>query len=260
MLFLFIQRTSAYNTLWMRLDKKIITKTINIDRKNPKTVEQLFKRHDKEREKENLGFGWKIWQTGLSGGYISIKATFYYLHDSIMSYTITPQLPDEPELIEKYKKWYCDKFQYSSTCILPFNYNEENILRPLTEYNGKLTVQTAPEKLLKYMSPKSGTMYGYAGGYGGHLLQNRKSFLQIKDSLSIEQVIFLMYSINPASRLTAIEYYFKHKDSFSSLPFLNVWIEKNFTELPTVLTLFGCIGEQQSTRFLVQLYSSQTEQ
>ena len=60
------------------------------------------------------------------------------------------------------------------------------------------------------MSPASGLYYGGRGGFSMNLLQNRELFMGLENKLTKELVIQLMYSINPASRLTAIEYYYKY--------------------------------------------------
>jgi hypothetical protein len=261
-LFLFVQTASAYNPIWVHKDKKLIRNIVHLDRNNPQAVEEYFRTQKIQKcdtTKESLGFGWTMWTPGIGGGYIGISATFFYYQDSIVSYTINPGMPDEKGLVKKYKTWYQDSFSFESDNILPFSYNLDKILRPLKEYNGILTPQTVPRKLLEYMTPQSGTMYGYAGGNGGNLLQNRKAFIEIKDSLTNDQIIFLMYSINPASRLTAIEYYWKHKDNFTNQTTFDEWAEINFKELPTVQTLFGCIGQEHDTRSLVHLYSSMTD-
>lgn len=131
-------------------------------------------------------------------------------NDTLVSYSLTPSLPEEKGLQKRYRKWYGDYFAYSKSEIQTFSFNQSAILQPLIQYAGAL--KNIPEKIVNYMTPNSGTMYGYAGG--GMIMQNRKAFLEIKDSLTNDQVILLMYSMNPASRLTAIEYYWKHKDSF----------------------------------------------
>lgn len=254
-LLLFIQTVSASNPFWVHKDKKLIKGITQLNRTNPQGVEQYFIQKC-DTTKEKLGFGWTMWTPQIGGGYIGISATFIYYLDSIVSYTIKPRMPEEKGLIKKYKNWYQDSFTFESGRILPFIYNSDNILQPLKEYNGKVTPQTVPRKVLEYMTPNSGTMYGYVGGYGGKLIQNRKAFIEIKDSLTNDQVIFLMYSINPASRLTAIEYYLKHKDSFTNQQTLDEWIEKNFTEMPKIETLFGCIQELFDTRTLVYMYST----
>lgn len=103
------------------------------------------------------------------------------------------------------------------------------------------------------MTPTSGTMYGYAGG--GMIMQNRKAFLEIKDSLTNEQLILLLYSINPASRLTAIEYYWKRKGSLGNNEAIDKWVEQNFKEMPTVKSMSGCFSVTEETKSFVYMHS-----
>ena len=164
-------------------------------------------------------------------------------------------MPEEKGLIKSYKNWYQNSFSFELDKIQSFYYHLDSIFRPLKEYNGTLTSNTVPRKILEYMTPNSGTMYGHSGGYPVNLLQNRRKFFEIRSSLTNDHVVFLMYSINPASRLTAIEYYLRHKDSFTNQQAIEEWIEKNFTETPKVETLFGCFREFWDTKTLVHMNS-----
>jgi hypothetical protein len=246
-------KTFAYNPFWTHTDKKLISSIINLDKNNPKQIEQYFKTQRIQKSdttKEVLGFGWTIWTPGIGGGYISISAEFYYFHDSLVSYTLTPNLPEEKGLVKRYKKWYRDFFPYLNSEIQSLKFNEVAILKPLKEYEG--TFRSIPQNIISYMTPNSGTMYGYAGG--GVIMQNRKAFLEIQDSLSNDQVILLMYSINPASRLTAIEYYLKYKERFSSQQQIDKWIDLVFAETPTVKTMSGCFPVTETTETLFRRY------
>jgi hypothetical protein len=258
-LFLFVQTASAFNPFWVHTDKRLIKRVVQLDKNNPQAVEHYFsgqKTQKNEIEKEKLGFGWTMRTFWKSGGYISISATFFYYHDTIVSYSINPQMPEEGGLIKRYKTWYQGSFSFESYEISPFYYKPDKILKPLNEYKGTLTPQAVNRKIVEYMTPYSGRMYGYAGGYSNRPLQNRKAFIGLGDSLTNDQVVFLMYSLNPASRFTAIEYYLRHKDSFSNQQALDEWMELNFNEIPTIQTLSGCIRESYDTRSLVEMYSS----
>jgi hypothetical protein len=246
--------TYAHNPFWKHTDKKLINAIIRLDKNNPKEIEQFFKRQRIQKidtTKENLGFGWSMWETGFVAGYISISATFYYYNDSIVSYSLNPGLPEERKLIKRYKKWYRNYFNYTDSLIQPFKFNETATLKPLKECNGD--TKNIPSKIIHYMTPESGTMYGYAGG--GMILDNRKAFNEIKDSLTKDQVILMLYAINPASRLTAIEYYWRHKDKFGQQELVDKWIEQNFKEMPTVESMDGCFLVTKETRSLVYTYS-----
>jgi len=63
-----------------------------------------------------------------------------------------------------------------------------------------------------------------------------------------------MYAINPASRLTAIEYYLKHKELFSSQEEINKWIGMNFKEIPKINTMRGCFLVTEDPETLFPLY------
>ncbi|HYF32581.1 MAG TPA: hypothetical protein VD993_15760 [Chitinophagaceae bacterium] len=252
-LFLLSTQAVAYNPSWTRTDKKLITALIGLNKYNPKEIAQFFidrKGNKNDLEQENLGFGWSMRTYRIGGGYISIHATFFYYKDSLVSYSLMPQMPDKKGLVKRYKKWYGNYFQYSNGEILPFEFNKAATLQPLKEYKGSWPATS--DKILHYMSPNSGTMYGYSGG--GIIMQNRKTFLEIKDSLTNEQVILLMYSINPASRLTAIEYYLKNNARFARKEFIDKWIEENFIELPEIDTMYGCFRQTVETRSLFYPY------
>jgi len=72
------------------------------------------------------------------------------------------------------------------------------------------------DALAYYMSPYSGTTYGIRGGRGGQLLENRDRFLGLADDLVRDKsrALYLLRSLNPASRLTAAEFIIRHKAAF----------------------------------------------
>ena len=102
------------------------------------------------------------------------------------------------------------------------------------------------------MAPTSGDTYGFAGGLPVTTVYNRRLFNQLKDSLNTDQVIAMMYSINPVSRLTAIEYYFRNPKEYKSDKQVNKWIEKVFKEVPAIRTISGCIVSHENSRSLVE--------
>ena len=231
-------------------DRKLIKSITSIDKAKPLELEQFFKKKEVKQNKENMGFGWSVWRTWAAGGYITIQAVFFYYNDNIVSYSLTPQLPSNQWQQRIYKKWYNNYFDYSATGILPFKYNENAILRPLKNYAGN--VESTESKILQYMTPNSGTMFGKYGG--GVMLENWKSFLEIKDSLTNDQVILLMYSINPASRLTAIEHYLQYINKFGDNLVVDQWIKQNFVELPKINIMYGCFNQTVNTESLFYRY------
>ena len=105
------------------------------------------------------------------------------------------------------------------------------------------------------MTPFSGIMYGNEGGWGS-TLENRANYLAIKGKITAEICRLLLYSKNPATRLTAIEYYYQHVDQFLKYraEFKNR-IEAIFTELPEVETMAADVVVTENAKKLVQQFS-----
>jgi hypothetical protein len=265
--FLTVQATFAQRHLdWEESDRKIISVVTSINKQNPKEVEAAFSK-GLEIPKENLGFGWKQSIMALAGGHITIWAYIYYYDDSIVSYKIQPAIPSDNNLKKQYLQWYGPTYSLFDTIIYqqrnrevvriimkPYKYNENGILKPLKQFANYSDVKLSNE-ILKYMSPESGLSYGWGGGMPPTIFPNRKTFNSIKDSLTIDEVTALLYSINPASRLSAIELCIKKQYPILKNPTIARWIDKLYTEVPQMYTLNGCIGNMQDSRQLVEQYS-----
>ncbi len=61
----------------------------------------------------------------------------------------------------------------------------------------------------------------------------------------------LMYSINPASRLSAIEYYYRHRELFKNRASIEGWIKKVYAQNATVESIGGCIVYRDKPENLV---------
>jgi antitoxin component YwqK of YwqJK toxin-antitoxin module len=258
---------------WEEKDKKVIAIAEKIDRNNPKNVENIFSQGQKIH-KDTLGFGWTQSYIGLGGGYISIYAYFYYYNDSIISYTIVPEIPSyDTSLQKKYKQWYYPFFtqfdtikytigqghshNYTVLKMQPFKYNEQGILQPLKEYSMIKSPTVLSKKILDYMKPDIGgdLSYGWGGGLPVTMFPCRKGFNAIKDSLTKDEITALLYSINPASRLMAIEYCIKKKNTILQDKQIEEWIDRIYKEVPMINTLNGCFGSTESSKSLVEYYS-----
>ena len=256
---LILQIGFAPNPFWVRLDKKLIKGITQTEKSSPDSLEAFFLKKNK-REIIDLGFGWSVWETTRRGGYISIYADFYYFHDEIIAYRIIPELPDEESLKKKYKNWYSPYFEFEGKDILPLEFQERIIKEPLKYYYENNDSLEVNNEVKYYMSPRSGLRYGYSGGISGNLLLNRKLFKGIKGILNNKEVILLMHSVNPASRLTAIEFYLQNKENFSENFEIEQWIEKIYLETPTIETLSGCMVEIQNSRKLVEMYANMKQE
>ncbi len=252
---------------WEESDRQLITLLNGLNRQAPKEVEQFFSGGQKI-EKENLGFGWTEAYLGRTAGYIRISAAFYYYNDSIVTYKIQPDLPFDSSLQKMYLAWYAPlytsvdtiRYQFGNSMqviftMTPFIFNGTGILHPLKECDDSTKAQELSSKILECMSPESGIQYGFGGGLPFTVFSNRKVFEEIKNKLSKKEIVALLYSINPASRLMAVEYCIQKNDSLLKDPIIAKWVEKLYREVPQVQTMSGCIVEMKDSKKLVERYA-----
>lgn len=229
-----------FNPLGGIQDKKLMKAILRLPKDDARMVEQYFKKHDKDTARENLGFGWTVWKAGVSSWDIAIGATFYYEGDSLVSYSLTPNLSSQKGKLKRQQQRLRGLFPLVNDTLQSYTYNHSALFAPLKNYPGDL--HQPPPAIGHYMSPLSGTEYGYTNMVG--ILKNRKAFNDIKDSLTNEQIICMMYSVNPASRLTAIEHYWRLRDRFGERPDLDAWVEQNFAVFPE-MTIYGSCNNQK---------------
>lgn len=243
-----------FNPLGGIQDRKVIKAILRLPKEDARTVEQYFKKHDKDTARENLGFGWTVWKAGVSGWDIAIGATFYYDRDSLVSYSLHPNYSEQKGKLKRQQKRLCSVFRVLSDTAAPYYFNQSALFAPLKNYPGHL--HQPPTAIGHYMSPLSGTEYGFMN-YRNEQMTNRKAFNAIKDSLTNEQIICMMYAINPATRFTAIEHYWRLKERFGERPDLDAWVEQNFAATPQVKLFISCSEYVEDTRNLVYVNALQ---
>ncbi len=252
---LILQFGNSYsqNPLWAREDKRLIEKIVELA-DSPQELYAYFSEKNTSPRTSRLGFGYWMEKSQIGAGYISISCDFYFSKDSLISYVLKPKLPNKERKKEKYLEWYSNTFEVSDDLeIKPKYYNYEFFKKPLKNYKRDLIND---EQIAEYMSPESGLYYGVRGGFAMSMLQNRKLFIKLESKLTKEAIIQLMYSKNPVSRLTAVEYYFRHPEVFiQEKEELDTWIEIIFRQVPFVLTLNGCIGGMENSKEITKEYA-----
>ncbi len=221
---------------------------------SPEKLNEYFSEKNKSPRNSRLGFGYWTKSSRIGAGYIGISCDFYFFKDSLISYVLKPELPENKRKKKKYLEWFSDKFEITDDLeIKPKYYNYDIFKKPLKEYKRELIND---EQIAYYMSPESGLYYGGRGGFSMSLLQNRKLFIELESSLNKEAIIQLMYSKNPASRLTAIEYYLRNPELFiQEKEELDKWSEIVFMQVPFIRTLNGCFGGMENSKEITQRYS-----
>lgn len=215
----------SQNPLWVNTDKKMISKFIKSYRQDSTDLMDFFS-SPKSYDTTYLGRNYYCVDFGNGGGYISIRAKYLFRNDTLISYKINPQMPDEPELIDKYKSWYSELFEFNdSSKITSIYLNEDKWFEPLEEYPGKLKVAGQSELFKQFFSVESGDIYGYYNGWGG-LHYNRALFEKLRPELNTELIVLIMFSKNPISRLQAFHYYLTHKSEFSNQEEIEDWMNQ----------------------------------
>ncbi len=243
------------NQDWRKMDINLIDSVALLDRNNPIEVEKFFNKDANKNPKDTLGFGWTKFEKSIGAGYISIWAEFFYYQDTIQSYSLMARLPDEKKLIDEYISLYLKFLPLYNKGWFSYKYKEKNILRPLKEYPGNPNSVKYSKNILEYMAPTSGDTYGIVGGLPLTITQNRKLFNKVKNRYTTNQLIAMMYSINPVSRLTAIEYYYKYPKKYNSNKQVDMWIQKVFKEVPFIKTISGCFVDYGSSKLLVDKFA-----
>jgi hypothetical protein len=263
-LFIIGLSASAFNPIWTTIDKRMINGLGRLDHSDPIEVAEYFDKHrrgSREKDIENLGFGWQVWHVGIGGGYVGVTAEFYYFKDSIVAYELIPQMPTEPGLQARYRAWYAATFTFEGEAIRSREFNMRSLEEPLSQYTGSFRTQPPADSISNYLSPASGTRYGFWGGYGDGLPANRAYFKSIKEKIDDEVLLLMMYSINPASRLTAIEYYYyRSRHEFGAIPEVDAWVLQVFDEVPRVSIAMGCIVETTTAQGAVAIFGNCTEE
>lgn len=247
--------SAQINQDWERKDELLFDNVAAVVKCNPLQVEQMFNALRYPKELDSLGFGWTKLESAMPGGYLSIHGIFYYFKDSLISYRLYTDLPDQDLPIDKYVKMYVKVFNEYKNRELSFEFNGQAIRNPLPDYFRNHTRLDTSAKLLTYMSPMSGLVYGIGGGIVDDTLENRKIFNRLLKQLSPEDIVQIIYSVNPASRLTAIEYYLKHKQRFANHSMIDQWISEVYKKSPLISSMNGCLMYRESAESLVREYS-----
>lgn len=211
------------NTVSLPTDTILVKQAAAIKDK-PIQLENFFKSYKRFTfpKTDTLGFGWISKTYFVFGKNIFFTCDFFYQDNTLKSYCLKVTAYKLA-----YRKLRSRYFTPDMAKTYIYLYNERILLEPLKGYRGNKHILS--KTIRKYMSPNSGLIYSCRT-----LEQNRITFEQIKDSLSPDQIVAIMYAINPVSRLTAFEYYLNNKEKFTRYQHLDKWIKSVFKELPTI--------------------------
>jgi hypothetical protein len=238
-----LSRAEEINEDWIKMDSIFI----NLLKYSYSTNPISIKKHLEpiENKRVNLGFGFSSIEHSMGKGYISIFYTFIYKDKNLVSFRLSPQMPDDSRLTNRYLAFYEGMFAIENYQPQNLNYGYEFVSKPLKDAEIKFQVSN---QVKFFMTPYSGIIYGDFGGIANEVLENRSAFNIVKSSVNEDLLIYLLKSINPATRLCAAELYNTQKDSFKRNELIEKLIETNLIELPAILTMSGCIEYSDDAR------------
>jgi hypothetical protein len=227
-------QTEPIEEQWIKADSAFIGSVIHAYKTNPLGIEPLL--NSKSNEKQKLGFKYYLVKGSSGKGYVSLFYDFIYFQNQLVSYRIHPEMPGDHRLTKRYKDLYAPLFSISQNQtpeLLYYGYDA--MCKPL---NPKVKPNSLNEQIAFYMTPYSGIRYGKYGGDPLTLLENRAFYTQIKKLMTPKICELLLYSKNPATRLTAVEFYYRNIKLFThNRKQLEKRIDSIFTDLPTVETM-----------------------
>jgi len=231
-------------------DKEIIESVLD-SLKKPKSLERLFLKSNNGNYK-SLGFNYKVYSSVIYRKNLVITCDFLYLKDSLISYVLKPKLPNSKRLQKKHLKFYNNTFEVTEDNIIkPLFYNYETFYKPLKYYKGK---GISNPKIDHFMSTESGLYYGETIGFTADTMENWKLLLDLKDQLTSDVILQLLYSKNPISRLNTIKYYYLNSEKFADK---SDEIENtiNWTSLrgdALINSVYGCFSEHEYLRTIAK--------
>lgn len=240
----------SINEVWVKNDSLFLSELKQILKENPSNIIDILK-IDKNDRRTKLGFGYEQIESSMGKSYAGVYYNLILKEGQVISYEFTPNFPRNKNLTERYLKLFTGIFKVENNSIYNRYYNIEEMENPLQNINPNILLN---ENLRFLMTPFSGTRYGFNGGYSGSVFTNRAIFLEESRNIKPEVCRILMNSKNPGTRLMAIEYYMKNKSDFKNSDLINNWVEKVYSELPTIETLEGCFVMQRNSKELVSEY------
>ncbi len=235
-------------------DSLFIKKLADIYMTNPAGVVDLL--ITSKHTMEDLGFGYAEVSRFYRSDYLLINYQFIFFKDSLVSYKLDASIPYEGSLNTRYKKICAPLFTFKQeeTKSKPVYFNYNGMIMPLTD---SIKIASSNKKIQLLMTPFSGTTYGYyiaMNFAGSFFLDNRINFDAVKDKLTPEIDYMLLFSKNPATRLCAVEYYYKNQEKFTEKrQKYEKRIAAIYKEIPIITTWIGGSKTNQYAEEMVKL-------
>lgn len=235
---------------WVKKDSVFISNYIKAIKNNALEIEGYLEPIKKWGD--NLGFGYSSIEGSMGKGYVTVFYQLIYYKDKLVSFKLNPQMPRDGRLTDRYKQFYSPLYRFDdNNNVETYYYNFEEMAKPLNGFP-----REPSNMALSYlMTPFSGTVYGYTGDIASSILPNREAYNSVRERLTPEDYLVLLYSKNPATRLTAIEEYYRNTAKFIKYKAeIENRIKIIYKKLPEMRTMYGCILTTDNSEKLVSIY------
>jgi hypothetical protein len=236
-------------------DSLFVKRLAHVYKNTPANILPLF--NAVNRKSNDLGFNYCSVRGIYEIGYLSIRYHFIFFKDKLISYQLSSFLPLDSRLTKRCIKICSLLFESDNNYVTkPIYYKYDEMVKPL---NTNIKQYTTDKKIQFLMTPYSGEIYGvYAFmGYSPILLENRRNYNAIKDKITPEIELMLLYSKNPATRLSAIEYYYQHPEQFTKdKDSYETRIKAIYAESPLIETVVADHPSTQNAEEMVKLFAA----
>ncbi|MFD0990743.1 hypothetical protein ACFQ1R_11595 [Mariniflexile jejuense] len=244
----FSQQTEV-EKYYVRVDTSFISKLTKAYQTS--TSEVLKTLEVKNENRENLGFDYQLKEDGKGIGSITFHYKILYYKNEVISYQLSTYIKANKS--KKLKKLY--KERLSAMFKIDDNYKVEPIYFGVEKANEPLTgiEKRNDNNLNQIMNPFSSIIFGTYCGESMTLMDNRKLFENI---IANDNCEYLLYSINPATRLMAVQFYYCNLTDFSDIQrkSIDARIEE-LKRIPMITrTCSGCIiGGEMTEKIITEL-------
>ncbi|SRX75403.1 hypothetical protein AEQU3_02397 [Aequorivita antarctica] len=218
---------------------------------NTSTEELLKTLEVKNDRREDLGFGYQLKESGKGVGSTSFNYKILYYKNEVVAYELSTYIKANKSISLKnlYKERLSAMFKVSD------DYEVEPIYSGIDRAGYPLdgAEKRTDNKLNKIMNPFAGIIFGNRCGIVMNILNNRELFNEIINTDNCE---YLLYSINPATRLMTVEFYYCNLTEFSENQKNS--IDLRIEELKKVPLLtrncYGCnVGSELTEKTITEL-------
>jgi hypothetical protein len=232
---------------WIEADRSLVAQVKAALTNQPQHIDRVLP----PGGRKNLGFGYALASCHRGAGYMGFSCEMLYSNDTLVSFRLAPGIGPQQNLLAIYADMLGDVFRTNHDGTFePVCYKPEASTAALPGCELQIKMST---NMQFFCSPFSDIYYGTRGGYLGALLPNRRAYLKVAEEIDGLTCLRLLYSINPATRLTAYEHYRRNAKAMAPIrDQIESRMRNVFEEVPRIQTMRGCIVREEDSRQVLE--------